>query len=270
MTHWTNYQNVLIPDLAPTEEPSQSINEIKSLLNSSNCFIARWTSHFDSDVYKSFYYVLCDEFIEVEDISSRSARKEIRLGLRNNRVTLISKEMMISHGYPIYLAALNSYETNTSVMSEESFKKMVSSFDETIDIFGIFYEEKLVGWSTVQQYSNYCIYKITKYDPAFLKYKISAALNYTRNQYYLQELKKDYVVNGTKNINHNTTVQDYLISKFNFKKVYCKLNIEYNWYVGAIVKLSYPFRSFIYNFKTGPLSKLATVLKHEEILRNQK
>lgn len=270
MSKWKVYRNVLIPDIPPNCEPDENLFDIIKMLKRTNCFMARWTSDYDSSKYREFYYVICDEFNNVDKIESKSLRKEIRTGLEKNKIKLIDKKSLIQYGYDVYINAHKNYNTNITSMNKDEFERMVLDLRANIDIWGVYNNKKLVAWSIVEVYTKYCNYKTVKYDPNFLKENVSAALNYTRNEYYLKHQKKEFVLNGTVSLNHDTNVQDYLIKKFNYKKKYCKLNIVYKWYIKFFIIILYPIRNLFYRKKSGIFSKIAVLLRHEEICRIQK
>ncbi|MBD3107628.1 hypothetical protein IEO70_04550 [Bacillus sp. AGMB 02131] len=269
MTHWKAYHKVLIPCIPQVSEPEESIEEIKKLMKKSHCYMARWTTDFDSDVYKDFYYLVCDKFIEVEDVELRKVRNELRRAFKYCSVKIISKKSLIEQGYNVYDKAFKKYITNVNKMNKQQFEEMVENLDESIDIWGVFYDSILVGWGTVKVYDKFCDFQVVKYDPDFLKFEISAAINYSINQYYIKKHNK-FIIAGTKSLNHDTNIQNYLVKKFNYKRRYCKLHVVYIWYVQVLVRFLYPFRKFFYKFKTGVFSKIAVVLRHEEIIRSQK
>ena len=111
-------------------------------------------------------------------------------------------------------------------------------------------------------------FNVQKTNPAYEKMQINAALVNGICEYYNDRLSKDfYIVDGERNILHETAFQDYLERYFGFRKAYCKLHIKYRRGIGVIVWLLYPFRKLIakMNFKTAKL--VTGVLKMEEISR---
>jgi len=68
------------------------------------------------------------------------------------------------------------------------------------------------------------------------------------NEYYLKEHQFAYVNDGFRSILHDTSIQEFLIKKFGFRKVYLKLHIQYHPLFGIFMKLAFPFRKFIAKF----------------------
>lgn len=57
--------------------------------------------------------------------------------------------------------------------------------------------------------------------------------------------KGEYICDGEINTRHETAFQEYLIKYFEFRKVYCKLNIVYSQAMRFAVKILYPFRPLL-------------------------
>lgn len=82
------------------------------------------------------------------------------------------------------------------------------------------------------------------------------------NRYYLEELGVKYVNDGARSITEHSNIQPFLIDKFHFRKAYCRLQVKYQWWVGIVVKLLYPFRKLI------PVLKVKSILNMEAMSRN--
>ena len=115
--------------------------------------------------------------------------------------------------------------------------------------------------------SNSCNYSTIKFHPKYLRLYSSYALFYTMNYYYLNEMKFRYVNDGARNLVHKTNIQDFLITKFGFRKAYCKLHIQYNLFLKFLVMLIYPLRFVFYRFNNKFAVKITSLLVQEEIRR---
>ena len=113
-----------------------------------------------------------------------------------------------------------------------------------------------------------CNYSTIKFHPQYLKYYSSYALFYTMNRYYLAERKLKYVNDGARNLVHKTNVQDFLITKFGFRKAYCKLHIEYSLIIRFIVMFIFPIRFVFYRFNNKFALKINSLLLQEKIRRS--
>lgn len=140
-------------------------------------------------------------------------------------------------------------------------------------MFGAFYREngELQGYSVVLLNENYVKFDIQKTNPEYEKLQINAALVNGIIEHFNDRLSKDfYVVDGERNVMHETAFQDYLEKYFGFRKAFCKLNVKYRGYVKIVVKVLYPLRKIIYKMRGGLPKKIGAVLKTEEIVRGQK
>lgn len=83
------------------------------------------------------------------------------------------------------------------------------------------------------------------------------------NRYYLQELDLRYVSDGARSITGHSNIQPFLIDKFHFRKAYCQLQIEYQWWLKIIINILFPFRRLI------PVQKVKAILNMEAMRRNK-
>lgn len=104
-----------------------------------------------------------------------------------------------------------------------------------------------------------------KANPAYLKNSTYPyyGLIYEMNRYYLDELKLKYVNDGARSITEHSNIQPFLIEKFNFRKAYCKLQIEYQWWMKLGVNVLYPFRNII------PVRTVKAILNMEAMKRGE-
>lgn len=88
------------------------------------------------------------------------------------------------------------------------------------------------------------------------------------NQFYLNKNSFSYVNIGARSLLHKTNTQQYLIQKFNFRKAFCTLHLEYRSPLKFIVKLLYRFKPVLKFLKWNFIfNKIYALLLHEEIKR---
>ena len=136
---------------------------------------------------------------------------------------------------------------------------------------GAFFKEtnELVGYKIAIKHKEYIEMKTSKVKPEYLKNNVFAVMNYWQIVNYINSGAYKYMCDGERNILHETNYHEYLIKKFGFRKVYCKLNIKYKIWVNLIVYILYPFRKVIYNADNSFMRKIKGILKMEEIRRNE-
>lgn len=117
---------------------------------------------------------------------------------------------------------------------------------------------------TVIYYSGQCVKK--EYEKTFVNH----ALIYGMLDYYKNFLSDGgYIVDGERNINHVTNHQEFLVKKFGFRKVNCRLNVEYRPSMKVMVKILYPFRNIFirWDSTSSIIHKVNAVMLLESIRR---
>ena len=222
----------------------------------------------DCDYKTSFWFVIKDSFAGMEELSSKM-RNQVKKSLKTYDIRKISADEMLEIGFPIFQAALANYKVKAESVSEKSFNSRIqqSKIAGNIDFWGVYDKEthKAVALAINTLHDDCCEYKTLKADPAYLRNSTYPyyGLIYEMNRYYLQELDLRYVSDGARSITEHSNIQPFLIDKFHFRKAYCQLQIEYQWWLKIIINILFPFRRLI------PVQKVKAILNMEAMRRNK-
>lgn len=267
---WKKYQNMLIPEYPPHYEINLSREDKKFLLKRSNAFLIRWPSDWDTPNKSSWWYIICDKYFLLSDLSSNT-RNQIRRGLIRNNIRLISAEELKSNGYSVYIKAFEQYKTFLKPLDKTSFENSIDKLsNKNWDLWGAFNAEtdQLVAYSQNYIMNGTAEYKVLKLDPYFRKDYPSYALIYKMNEYYLKNKGYKYTNDGARSISHASNIQEFLVKKFKFRKAYCKLNIYYSYKIWIFVFVLYPIRYVLKYIPHNLARKVYVVLLQESIKRN--
>lgn len=265
---WKYYNHAALPDCAPHETPDDTPvknNEIWKIANG-KAILARWTTDYDCGYDTGWYYVVLDKPFNIDSLKA-NRRYEINKGNRNFEFRKIDCNIDCMDLYNVYTEAVKSYETVTPD-SYETFSTYIKSCSKRNDeLFGAYHREsdKLCGYVLTNE-KNGCISLVTqKAIPEYEKYGLNACLICGVCEYYHNDiLKGKYICDGEKAILHQTAFQLYLEKYFQFRKVFCKLNLRFRKPFGFAVTILYPFRKIIY--KMNFLKKVSGILKMQEIV----
>jgi hypothetical protein len=264
---WYFYQGALFPSEEPHINIILSQKEGEELLEKSKAFFLRYTNEWDRKE-SEFWYVTKDKFDGLTELSGNT-RSKVRRGLKNCKVLRVSQEEITKEGYDIYLSAMKSYTTNLKPISKKEYQKNKVNSDN-YDIWAVYEKEtgRMIAYSSNKIINNSCNYTEIKFHPAYMKLYPSYALFYEMNRYYLDEVGMQYIHDGARSISHETNIHNFLIDKFKFRKVYCKLNVIYRKDIAIIVNVLYPLRMIISTFNFSMTNKISVLLKQEEIRRS--
>lgn len=268
---WVNYYGAIVPEGVPHRE-GVTKDDVKHLLKHTNAYFCRYTSDWDIKEKTEYWYVLKDKIENLDDYKSK-IRYQIRKGLKNCHSRVVSKEELVEFGYEIYFKSYERYEDKFKKPSSKShFQRWISSMDETEwDFWGVFNDKRLlIGFSLNQIWNNICNLIYVKSHPDYYYLYPNYALFFSMQKYYLNDKGFKYVLDGGRNIGHKTNIQNFLITKFQYRKVFCKLNVIYSKRVKLLVLLLFPFRPIISKIRLKPCRKLTYLLKQEEIRRTFK
>tara|TARA_B100001142_G_scaffold317342_1_gene358194 strand:+ start:143 stop:952 length:810 start_codon:yes stop_codon:yes gene_type:complete len=265
VSKWRKYNGALIPVDPP--HLRADISNIAKLIKDTESYFARWITEFDCNQVTEFWYVICDQFTPL-DLVSRNTRSKIRRGLKKCSVIKVPKDQILENGFACYRAAFDNYSNSPPSKSKLEFKTEILDLEGEWDFWAVFHKDTLVGYSQNRIVDNCCEYSTIKFHPKYLSLYTSYILFFTMNKYYLDEMNFQYVNDGSRSLLHKTNIQDFLITKFGFRKAYCKLHIQYNYILNILVRFIYPFRFVFYPFNNRFASKINSLLVQEKIRRS--
>ncbi len=266
-TIWRINQKVLMP-LSSLKHLSIDVTEIETLLSDSNCHLIRWESDFDSCNSTDWWHVIKDT---QEDLSklSKKVRYEIRRAQKKYYVQTCSRQYILEYGYSVYVDAYSRYDTHEELYDEDRFKTAINNLPNSTEFVGVFtLDNRLIGFSENFISGTTCFYVTMWLSPEHMKYSSSYLLFYEMNVLYLNERHFDYVSDGSRSLSHTTNIHSFLMSKFAFRKAYCKLNVCYCLKIRVFIWLTYPFRNYFDKLNFAIAKKANVLLKQEEIKRS--
>lgn len=185
---------------------------------------------FDLDFETDWWHIVKSD---IEDISKYSSnhRNQIRKGLKSVECKKVSSQEILENGYHIYFSCMKTY--GMPPVTELLYQNSILVEQETslsIDYFGVYIDEKLIGYSKnlISNSNSFVFYENIHIKPKYRKLYPNYALIHIMNKYYLNERGFGYVSDGSRTLLHPTGIQKFLISKFHFRKAYCKLQLFYS------------------------------------------
>lgn len=238
------YKHAWIWLKAESDEMQLSRVECKKMLKRGG-WMVRNVYDFDCGEETGFWYVIKDKFGGMEELSSKM-RNQVRRSMTNYDFRRMTKEELLESGYAVHRAAALGYKEKAAIPTEEEYLKWLLEGPEN-DYWGAFdkADGHLAAFAKNIVRERSCNYSVMKALPDEMSRYPYYGLIYSMNQYYLEELGLSYVNDGARSITGHSNIQPFLIQKFNFRKAYCRLAIEYKPWLAVMVKLLYPFRNRI-------------------------
>jgi hypothetical protein len=264
---WVPYKKIIQPFGPLKGNYAISRKAAKEILAKLNGLFIRWHTPSENSYETAWYAVIQDKFFDLDELKSKR-RSNIKKALKNCEVKKVPANYIGEHGYEIHRETFKKYYGKNLTETKEVFQKMLNmdkDFENNIHYWGVFYEDILVAYAKIyifdKKEANICV---AKFHPHYLKYQISDAFFYVLGQYYLKQEKFNYINDGFRSIMHETNLQSKLISQFNFKKAYTKLNLIYKPSLNFFMNVTYPFHPVLSLFNP----KLKSLYLQEKISRS--
>ncbi len=267
---WNLYQGTLIPAVPPHVPVDLPEGEARRLIREHRPYFVRWTTGWDCGEETGFWYVIKDTPEDPDDYPPK-VRSTLRRGLARFHARIIDGGFLKNSGYPVYLRAFERYRSHPKPFTEEEFRDQIDRlfrFGEW-EFWGVFETESgaLAGYSMNWIYDRSCEYKSIKLDPRYMHDSSGYVLISGMNRHYLNGLGFRYVNDGSRSLQHDSGIQDFLEKKFRFRRAYCRLHIRYRPLVAVAVAMLFPFRRPIFASGHPFFRKIGVLLRHEEIVR---
>lgn len=260
------YQHGVIYRGAPHTEQRLSKAQCKILMKHYKGVFIRNVYDWDCGESTSFWFIIQDRPILFEELHTK-CRNQIRRAAKALNIRRLQWGGVINEGYNVYLQSWKRYKIKTSTpMSKEKWEHYVKNLPDNVEFWGAYDKEsgKLIAYAEVLLQDDSAKYTALKAIPEYLnKTYPFYGLLFEMNKYYIEEHKLLYVTDGARSISEHSNIQTFL-EKFNFRKAYCRLDVQYIWWMKIIITILYPFRSLI-----GKHNKLSYLLRFEAINRNE-
>jgi hypothetical protein len=269
---WYEYQGFMMPAYLPHCVPNISFEMAEKVLKTSDRPFVRWDSNFGQLESSEWWYILRKGTWRIEDVPDKKKRWMIKQGIKNFTTRLLTYDEVIKFCSEVALKAAKRYQVKSIIETEDILVKRTNAAKKVpgvLEYIGCFEGEKLVSFSENYIQDNAVWLAIIRHDPEYLKKYSSYGLMNGILEYYLNEKKFKYVLDGSRSIHHKTEFQEHLISVFGFTKEYAKLHVTYSRLFGILVNMAYPFRNFVWKlsdkFHNSIFNSISAVLKQEYI-----
>lgn len=261
---WRLYKSTWI-FLEESKEELLSSEEANALLKERGLMV-RNTYDFDTKEETSFWFIVKDHLENISELPF-SARRNIRRALRFYNIRKINVNEFSEKALPIINSAQKSYKVKSKVTSKKEFDKEIEQYkkDDNKEFWIVERrsdnEAVAIAINTIKEDS--CEYDTMRCKAEALKDRTYPyyGLIYIMNNHYLGEKKLRYVNDGSRTLTEHSSIQDFLIHNFKFRKAYCKLKIHYKCWLSVVIKVLFPFRNII------PIRNIKGILKMEEYSR---
>lgn len=230
-----------------------SKSQAKELFNKyKDALLIRYTTNIDNTESTSWYCCIKDDRYDFDQLKSKR-KNVVRKGISNFNVREIKLSDYIEDFYFLVNDAYKGYDVVNSISYEQATKKAKSiSEGKNYFVLGAFPNgsDRLVGYLWCHINENCISMSEQKAVREFERDGVNAALLYALCEKYNAEYVDGgyYLLDGWKNVLHNTNFQDYLIKYFGFRKAYSDLHIIYNPKYALLLRpllVCYPVYQFV-------------------------
>lgn len=249
-TNWWYYKKGIISKTPPYRPV---VVDKKALFHHfKHAFYIRWSSDYDQTENQNYYQVVKDGNFQLESLPPKT-RNMVRRCLKNCEIRLVDYQYIVNTGgYRIYASEYQRYARKgyASVPKDEQgwTAGMKEAESRGQEFWAVINEGLIIAYSICwrnDQHVDLVTWKVD-YDNYSQLYP-SYGLVYSMCDYYLNHEGFRFVNDGGRSLTGHSSVQDFLMDKFGFRKAYTKLNTVFKWYLIPPLMLLSPFENKIKN-----------------------
>ncbi|GHU75435.1 hypothetical protein FACS189461_1700 [Spirochaetia bacterium] len=219
-----------------------------------------------------WWYCVKDTPFDINAVKSKR-RYEIVKGCKNFSCEIAKNLLLYADEiFDVAVAAFSEYpDEYRPVLNKVTFCRTLKTWEENQSINFIMCKDnsgRICGYAVIEKNKNCANLQVVKTNPICEKLQINAAIVKFIVDTYLPEY---YICDGERPLRHHTHYQEYLCKYFEFRMVYCKLNIKYRAWFKIILFMMFPLRFVFYKISQIRNSKLlyniVSILEQERIRR---
>ena len=272
---WYVYSRFLLPAYLPHAVPAITAAQAQRARAQAGAPFARWDSDFGRAAEGPWWYVLKRGPWSIEEIKDKKKRWTIRQGVKNFSVRPLTEAEVREQAPAVARAAAARYTNASGVEDRAVLERRLAggqAVPGVLEFMGCFQGETLVSYSENYIQDGAVWLANMRHHPEYLPlYSTYGFLNGILD-YYLNQKRCAYVLDGCRSIHHRTGFQDTLIRNFEFTREFARLQVAYARWFGTLVRAAYPWRGGLYRLSekwvNPALENLGAVLRQETIRRD--
>jgi len=244
--HWYQYNRFLRPVGLPHALPEMSTELARTALRISRLPFVRWESDVNTLKSMPWWFVIRKGPYALDQLSGNT-RSKIRRGARRLVARLATPDEIADQGMDVCRQAVERYGNREFAPDQHAFDRKVRTAEyhpEHFHFFGVFADDRLVGYSENHVQERGVFWESIWYDPAHLRHYSSYLLTHAMLDHYLNQEGIDYVSDGCRSIYHDTNVQAFFFDKFLFERLYARLHCAYSPGLSLAVRMLHAFKKW--------------------------
>ena len=271
---WYLYNGFLRPTCLPEAAPMISEEQATAAVKLTGAPFARWESPIEKSASPTWWQTNRVGPYRMSDLSANT-RSKIRRGRKRLEARRPTLDEVLNQGNRLFRAAASRYGA-TGRVPESNYParlvKTAQNHSENFDLFAVFKKGQMVALSENHIQSDGVLFESIWLEPEALRDYSSYVLFDAMLEHYLNLPGKYYVSDGVRTLHHKTGIHGFLIEKFGFKRMPCRLFVVYTSWFSILVQLAYPIRPAFDKLAEiidlSVLMKISAILHQEKIRRN--
>lgn len=237
-------------DLAKAKRLSE--NEVKDIFKryGRKVLYVRNPYDFDCGERTSYWYIIGDQALEIEDYRSAKIRNKIRKSLKSYNFKKVDAAVMMRIGYRVYCENWQRFPSTNrpKLMSEEEFKAYLQEAEKRGVQFWVGYSTETgeaAMWETVYVVGDFVYGEEISLSKQYTQHYPTYGLHHELLQFYLKEQGLKCYLSGARSSTQHSNIQEFLVENLEFRKAYCRLQVSIRFPYNVIVAVLLPFQRLV-------------------------
>lgn len=235
-------------------------SKLKEITKNMSALFAKNVYDFDTETPTQNWYIIRDQYYEIDEYPSKNTRKHIRKALSVYEYKKIDKEEMLQNGYQVYNECSDRFDKmlGEDLSFNEYKERLEISIQNGYEFWAGYYREtgEMAMWEALYIKGDMVVESMERLSSRFTKHNPTYGLNHELTRYYLQERGYRYINAGFRSLDGHSNVQSFLIDKFQFRKAYCRIQMYVPLWLKIGLLSLYPIAGILSFFPSFKLSQL--------------
>lgn len=205
---------------------------------------------YNCPVATSFWYVVRDREVQIEEHPVSNTRTQIRKSMKEYRFELVPISEMRRIGYKVYIENWYRFPENNRppLESEVEFLRYLNEQEKRGVEFWVGYSREsgdAAMWVSVYLVGSVAYFESIRFSCNFMRHNPTYGLYYVVSNYYIASRGVQRITSGARTITQHSQAQDFQESKLMYRRAYCRFKLILRFPYNFFVMLLFPFRSLL-------------------------
>lgn len=205
---------------------------------------------YDSAVATSFWYIVRDREVQIEEYSTSKIRTMVRKSILEYHFELVPISEMRRIGYKVFFENWQRFPENNRprLESEVEFKRYLKEQEKRGVEYWVGYSREsgdAAMWLSVYLVGSVAYFESIRFSCNYTRHNPTYGLHHVVSNYYIASRGVKQIISGARTVTQHSKAQDFNERVLMYRRAYCRFKLVLRFPYNLFVILFLPFRSLL-------------------------